>query len=338
MKKKVEIIALCSVILTFISTYAFSAVIYFKSGEKIEGKIIEKTDKYIKVDMGGGVPLTCLLDTIERIDGETVVQKVDDTQAPSAPKMPVTLPQQEVVKPQDYRYFNIFKIRPPSEWQIEEKISDYERSVWFIEPNLNEGFLIMYAPCQNPDNYIFTDEYIKNRKDEAKNVLLETGTVSEASAINVKSSNYKTNTIDGIKFDTEINDIKTITNIAFIKNGYAFEIVFKLSPSNYYNKIFTDIEKSLATFEFTSVPKSRLSIGENLSKDVPKNENPISKKTMHILSISLDILFALLSYRMAKCRRLPFLWAWVIAGFFLTIFVVIILFFIPRRNTASTIV
>lgn len=43
--------------------------IVLKSGKKLEGKIIEKTDEYIKMDMEG-VLLTFWLDEIERIDEE----------------------------------------------------------------------------------------------------------------------------------------------------------------------------------------------------------------------------------------------------------------------------
>ncbi len=48
---------------------AFAETIVLKSGKKVEGKIIEKTDKYIKVDFDG-VPLTYFFDMIERIEGE----------------------------------------------------------------------------------------------------------------------------------------------------------------------------------------------------------------------------------------------------------------------------
>lgn len=48
------------------STYAVTIVL--KSGKTVEGKLIEKTDKYIKIDFQG-LPLTYFLDEIENIDG-----------------------------------------------------------------------------------------------------------------------------------------------------------------------------------------------------------------------------------------------------------------------------
>jgi len=48
---------------------AFAETIILKSGRKVEGKIIKKTDKYIQIDFPG-VPLTYYLDEIESIEGE----------------------------------------------------------------------------------------------------------------------------------------------------------------------------------------------------------------------------------------------------------------------------
>jgi len=52
--------------LSFSSVYAETVLL--KSGKSVEGKLIEKTDKYIKIDFQG-VPLNYFLDEIESIDG-----------------------------------------------------------------------------------------------------------------------------------------------------------------------------------------------------------------------------------------------------------------------------
>jgi len=49
----------------------FSEVILLKSGETVEGKIIEKTDKSLKVDIAN-VPLTYYIEDIESIDGKNI--------------------------------------------------------------------------------------------------------------------------------------------------------------------------------------------------------------------------------------------------------------------------
>lgn len=67
-RKAMEILllALC---LSF-STIALAETVVLKSGKMVEGKIVEKTDKYIKVDFYG-VILAYSTDEIERVDGES---------------------------------------------------------------------------------------------------------------------------------------------------------------------------------------------------------------------------------------------------------------------------
>lgn len=55
----------------FSSVVAFAEVIVLKSGKSAEGKLIEKTDEYIKIDFLG-VPLTYYFDDINSIDGDAV--------------------------------------------------------------------------------------------------------------------------------------------------------------------------------------------------------------------------------------------------------------------------
>jgi len=51
--------------------FTYSEVITLKSGEKVEGKITERTNEYIKMDFYG-VSLTYFLDEIKDVDGEKV--------------------------------------------------------------------------------------------------------------------------------------------------------------------------------------------------------------------------------------------------------------------------
>jgi len=50
----------------------FAETIVLKSGETVEGKLIEKTDKYIKIDFQG-VPLTYFFDEVKSIDGAKLI-------------------------------------------------------------------------------------------------------------------------------------------------------------------------------------------------------------------------------------------------------------------------
>ena len=62
------IVALCCLL---ISSSIYAEIIVLKSGKKIEGKIIEKTDEAIKIDFQG-VPLTYYLNDIESINGNKI--------------------------------------------------------------------------------------------------------------------------------------------------------------------------------------------------------------------------------------------------------------------------
>lgn len=56
------------------STFSYAETIVLKSGQKIEGKFLERTDKYIKIEFEG-VPLTYFLEEVESISGKQVVAK-----------------------------------------------------------------------------------------------------------------------------------------------------------------------------------------------------------------------------------------------------------------------
>lgn len=64
---KHKLISLILVICLQFSASAFAETIVLKSGEIVEGKLIEKTDKYIKIDFQG-VPLAYFLDEIQKVD------------------------------------------------------------------------------------------------------------------------------------------------------------------------------------------------------------------------------------------------------------------------------
>ena len=52
------IIKLFLIIFLLLPGWAFANEIVLKSGEKVEGKVIEQTDKYVKFDAGVGVVMT----------------------------------------------------------------------------------------------------------------------------------------------------------------------------------------------------------------------------------------------------------------------------------------
>jgi hypothetical protein len=71
MNKKIFII---TSLFFYFSPVAFAVTVILKSGQAIDGAILEKTDTYIKMDFNG-VPLTYDIHDIESIDGEPVQVK-----------------------------------------------------------------------------------------------------------------------------------------------------------------------------------------------------------------------------------------------------------------------
>jgi len=63
------------VMLLLIPSLVLANEIVLKSGQKLEGKIVEQTDKYVKLDYGVGVITTYYSDEIDAIDGQRVQTK-----------------------------------------------------------------------------------------------------------------------------------------------------------------------------------------------------------------------------------------------------------------------
>jgi len=63
-----------------ITSHVFAEVILLKSGQTVEGKLIEKTDEYIKIDFEG-VPLIYFFDEVQSIDGVKQASSVQEKQS-----------------------------------------------------------------------------------------------------------------------------------------------------------------------------------------------------------------------------------------------------------------
>ncbi len=91
--KKIFIILAVFLLVCF-NAYADS--ITLKSGRKIEGQIIEKSDEWVKVDTNG-VKLTYFLDEVDNINGEKISITVKKTAAPAVARQPQA---EQALKPQ----------------------------------------------------------------------------------------------------------------------------------------------------------------------------------------------------------------------------------------------
>lgn len=86
----------------FLPVYVFAETIVLKSGKTIEGKLLEKTDKAIKIDISG-IPITYYYEEIESIDGQIPIIPTNNVIKPIEKdngEVPVT-PTNNSIKPQE---------------------------------------------------------------------------------------------------------------------------------------------------------------------------------------------------------------------------------------------
>ena len=144
MGNKGLIVLLLAISLCFPS-FIFAETIILKSGKKVEGKIIKKTDKYIQIDFPG-VPLTYFLDEIESIDGKRIPVTAEDT--------PTVTPEvnkdysrvEKGVQEDSQVYFQkdgLFKIDVLPGWNWIEKPGD----IMITNPKGDNGISIQFKPA-----------------------------------------------------------------------------------------------------------------------------------------------------------------------------------------------
>ena len=80
--KKLMLFVFGVVIFMSSNSFVFAETLVLKSGQRLEGKIIEKTDKYIKINFEG-VTVNYDVDEIASIEGEGAPAAVDKVAAES---------------------------------------------------------------------------------------------------------------------------------------------------------------------------------------------------------------------------------------------------------------
>ncbi len=94
---------LIALIMASLSVHVWAETVALKSGQVLEGKIVEKTNESIKLDPGVGMVMTYYLDEVDTIDGQKV-QASAPVNAPGPAPEPQTQPQdqpQVQIQPQD---------------------------------------------------------------------------------------------------------------------------------------------------------------------------------------------------------------------------------------------
>ncbi len=81
-------IIILSLLFTGIIPPLYAEKVILKNGKTIEGKILERTDKYIKIDLWD-IPITYYLSDIDSIDGQKIVQPSTKEKKPVAESKPL---------------------------------------------------------------------------------------------------------------------------------------------------------------------------------------------------------------------------------------------------------
>jgi len=304
--------------LLFVIPILFAETVVLKSGQTINTKIIEKTDKYIKVEVDSqGTILAYPLEQIESIDGKRIaLAEGAESLNGQSPSQPNSVAQESLVLSKntldtEYTEFNIFKIKLPQGWKVAKKSTGLITQITVKESSAqNNGFVISYMPS-NPnasDSDILSQKMIKRLEDEERGFFKEQGADIDRQLTKTIFQNMPALQTD-ISFHKQN---QRLSKIYFIREGYDFTLVVatSISGSNLYKGIIND---SLNSFELLPVVRQR-------------------NNMIHTIGLFLAILSAPICYFLAKSknRTAPVMWA--IFGLGLSLIIIIILLLMPKRE------
>lgn len=258
MKKKfgyIVIIALLLISLNF-STLIFAEIIILKSGKTVEGKIIEKTDQYIKIDFYG-VILTYFLDEVESIEGLKQVK-------PSGASTAVQSIPENGEKRSDW-YVNEecgIKIKKVPNWEFKEskKIEQGIPMLSLVFAKMSErvnfkNLLIVNISKMPEGEYLKGDDFFayvdsvnhhatKNLKNltftKQPNIILINGVKAKELAFE-----FDEETMNNERFTGRLINFHPVET----KKGIRSIFVFLKCISEDYSSFHSDIENTLASIE-----------------------------------------------------------------------------------------
>jgi len=162
---RIKIIIFVYCIFLLFSSPCRAETIYLKSGIKVEGKIVEKTDQQVKVDISG-ITLTYFADEIDRIEGES-----NPAPAPQ-PQIPASIPPTQRIEDSSS---NLIKLPPPQPEEISPESPALSVDVNTpLSPSANKQQLIwklieVSGTKANMDK-IFADMLSKASADESEKI------------------------------------------------------------------------------------------------------------------------------------------------------------------------
>lgn len=241
------------IILLLLSSLSFPALsfaetIILKSGEEIEGKVIEKTDKYIKIDFEG-VQLTYFFDDIKTIEGEEITKEDSKAEPVSksekAPKLNV------YSKAAFDQYTNTeygFSLEKPSDWLIDDKInklpvtpegwSELTR-VCSLSARNKYGFPNVAVVFSQPKAQISADDLVVN-------MPLEAGSFIQKPSVITINNTKVVKFISDVVGDFPENKHAIIENYIFLvaDNGFWVNMISFSDEYEHYKPIFEKIAES----------------------------------------------------------------------------------------------
>ena len=210
------------VMLLALPLVCFAETIVLKSGKTIEAKIVEKTDKYVRIDFEG-VPLTYFLEDIESIDGNKIVISSSLDKAPivtdiTASSEPTKYASTQSIGKTYVQKDGLFSISVPNAWHWKEKAGD----IGITNAEEKNGIAIIFNP------------YAEVSEEQAKEILKKGNEVMVEIGIKPKKGivfDEKETRIDGVyarqlDFSPFPEKPWHMTYISFLNKGYAFTITF----------------------------------------------------------------------------------------------------------------
>jgi hypothetical protein len=232
----------------FLTTPVFAETIILKSGKTVEGKIIEKTDKYIKMDMEG-VAITYFIIEIEKIGGEQLtspqssnIQETKSMQADiqsniaqnitnSNPIQYRDIPEEANNYDKELLGYGIRFIPPPG-WQ-KLKLVDRPEGIFFHSLDKNAVISLTFGIPASTASYNISMYLFRVNKKPTSEKKIEFLNAPCYVFINLEKNKK------GMM-------IKHLTYHLF-KNGKYFHIFYS-ADEKWFNNYLSEFEESLATY------------------------------------------------------------------------------------------
>lgn len=264
------------IFLLFIFTpVSFAETIYLKSGRSVEGKIVERTDKFIKVEIMPGAAVTYSLDGIEKIEGAqpvAITSNVEETVSESQGELYVN----EDIGFEIRGANGWFKYLGPAGSKAKVMFSKYPKIENMKFPFV--GVTVDVAP-QNIDTAVGFANLVLPKYQASLEKTGATFTITEP-VHEIEIAGQK-----GVRFVFEVSDkagkgMKSL-DCKFMQEGVVVSLQGMDSPQNFSENV-NDFEEIISSFKF-SLPEDNFKELEKLNKINPEFKPVENKEQWDVL-------------------------------------------------------